>query len=419
MTPKQRLETEAAQLRGKLRGLTQAGITGDLSDEQRAELKTLTERAEAVDLELRAATFADEPERTEKRSGDGESAEWAKLVGAASFADVLGSVGSGRALPESDPVSEMRQELDLADNAIPWELLAPVETRADTVTAPAATASGDVQQPLLARVFAQSDLARLGVNPVQAGVGDHVFPRITAGVSAAPAAADAGVDAQAATIDGVTASNRRAVARYLFRVEDAARIRGLEEALRADARSALSEALDGQVLAGGGTAPAVRGLFNGDGGSGASDISVAADPSMATTFANVVASWAALVDGRYASQLSQLRTLLNSTAFAHLAGAFRSDESDVTALDWLRERTGGASVSVHAPAAASDISTVLIHKAGTPGRNAVLALWGAPVAIRDPYSDSATGRVSLTLTQLFDFQVIRGDAWYLGKVHSG
>ena len=334
---------------------------------------------------------------------------------------MLGTAAEGATLPGGHPLSEIRQELGLGGDAFPWEMLDPgpaPELRADAVTGIGngvnASAVGEMQESILGRVFAQTDLAALGVVPVSVASGDLVFPRITDGHTAGAAAAGAEHAASQATITGVSAVPRRAVARYAWQAESAARLTGMEPALAGDARGALSEAIDKIVIAGSGVAPQPAGLI--DDGSG---ITIDDDPAAASAFKTIVGDVAALVDGRYARSLSDLRLLVNSETYAAFAISELSVGSGLLLLDHLRSRTGGVTASAHIPAEASNISKYLVAKQAVPGRSAVLAVWGAgPVVVRDPYSRAAEGEVSLTITALIDFQVVRPDAWRVSKYRS-
>ena len=189
----------------------------------------------------------------------------------------------------------------------------------------------------------------------------------------------------------------------------------MEAALRTDLRGALAEAIDRLVIAGSGEAPQPAGLV--DDGSG---ITAQDDPNGATAFRTIVGDIAALVDGRYARDLRDLALLVNSSTYAGFAIDELTNGSGLLLLDHLRDRTRGVSVSAHLPAAdAMNTSPYLVAKQNLPGRSAVLAMWGAgPTLIRDVYSGAAKGEVSLTATALVDFQVVRPEAWYIGKFRS-
>ena len=298
--------------------------------------------------------------------------------------------------------AELNQERGLnLDGYIPWDaLLETVEERADAATDVAAAAIGDNQQSILARVFNQTSTQFLGVRMPSAAVGDALFPVLTAGVAGAPANEGVAVDSEVATFTGVSIPPKRLSAAYLVSVEDMARLRGMEPALRSDLRQALGSLLDTQVLAGDGTGANFSGVLK-----------VLTDPDAATetiTYAAWAAEVAAGVDGTFANQLNQVRHVLGVKTFQKLAATFQTNTA-ASALVFSHEHSGGvrASAAIAAPTNGNLQSGIRTVR----GSDAVVPVWQGLQLIRDPYSSAASGRVRLTAFMLANFKFLRQDAW--------
>ena len=63
------------------------------------------------------------------------------------------------------------------------------------------------------------------------------------------------------------------------------------------------------------------------------------------------------------------------------------------------------------PAPASNVQQAVVSRTAGGGPNAVAPIWQGLELIRDPYSGAAKGDVSVTAIMLWNFQVIRTDAY--------
>ena len=124
---------------------------------------------------------------------------------------------------------------------------------------------------------------------------------------------------------------------YFYRRVDAARFPVIDLALRQALSDGLEEKLDQELIAG------AAGLFTG------TNLSAHAAASV-TSFATYLSEFAhARVDGRHASALADVRTVMGSATFAHAGNQYRSTNADYSALDALMLKTGGVKVSAHVP----------------------------------------------------------------------
>ena len=157
------------------------------------------------------------------------------------------------------------------------------------------------------------------------------------------------------------AQPRRISGAFKFTVEDAARLSGMENALRQNIASVLSDELDNQAINGSGTGDGtLNGLLN-----------ILTDPAApaanAESFARYVAAAASHVDGLFAVDLGGIRQLVGVQTYGHMAAAFRANEDSTTAEGWLMDRTGGVRTSRRIAAPASNIQQAIVRRANPMG----------------------------------------------------
>ena len=423
MLRSQKISLRTSEIRQRLNEI--AGLENDkLTDEIRAESVTLRKELDGKETEFRKAVEAEDTE-TRHRGGqdDGEGAEFRALCEKVRLGRFLGEIAGGVELASDTPEAEMRSALKIPRGLIPWAAFDPgekrdapgggkTENRADTATgAPSSIAA--MQNQILARVFAPTAAMFAGVAMRSVSRGDAVYPVIQSGQDAATLAKGSEHMAGAATIESTTLDRRRATARYIFRLEDSAGMgETLEMALREDMVAAIAESIDKGVLSGDGVAPNPSGFF--DPSSGSLTIP-AADPSSVVDFATGIAAVAGAVEGRYASNLSQVRTLVNGDAYGELAAAFTTAGLD-SAADYLMGRSGGIRASANMPATDSTIALCLSYRAGAMGASAVLPTWQGVQVYRDEATRIAQGEIALTAVALFNFAVLRPAAYQVFKL---
>ena len=232
MTPRQKLELEMSRNRARMRELL---ALPDLSDEQRAELDTLTQRAETLEVEYRAAVAA-YPDPVEVTDDGPEQRELAQLTQDANAGEILNAVLEHRAT--SGREAELQQHHGLSHNQIPLSML--FEQRAVT---PAPADVGTNQQPIIPDVFPQSAASFLDISMPTVGVGEVNYPVLTTGATVGTPAENA---AQAESTGAFTATilePSRIQASFFYSREDRARFAGMDAALRMNLEDALSDKL--------------------------------------------------------------------------------------------------------------------------------------------------------------------------------
>ena len=389
MKSSQRVALEMSEKREKLNGLL--GVD-ELSDEQRTEMGTLTERLQQLEIEARAAILAEgEPTITRTVITDGEDRELRSLIDRASVGMIFEAALEHRATDGAE--AELQAHYRLSANAIP---LAMLETRAVT---PAPSDVGQSQSTIIPGVFPQSCAAFMGVDMPTVPVGEAIYPVLATNATVGTPAENA---AQAETTGSFTAdvlSPRRLQASFFYSREDRARFAGMDEALRSNLSDALSDGLDKQILTG------TEGLFT---GTNLSNHNVTA----VTSYANYRSELGyGRVDGTFAGSVGDLKIVMGAATYGHAAGAFRSaNAGDRAALEDLMQVTAGIKVSAHVPAVANNKQNAVIRLGAR--RDMVAAVWSGITLIPDEISKAASGQIQVTAVMLHAVKILREAGFY-------
>ena len=362
----------------------------DLTDELRSEMDTLSVEYADVERQKRAAIIAadtpesdnPEPENTpETREIDG-------LIERAEIGAYLRAAASGN--PVDGAERELRQAVlgdDADETYMPIDILMPLETRADASTDVSASIA-HAQSQIIGRIFAQTAGAYLGVQRPSVPVGETHYYALTGGTSADVRSDGVAIDAAAATFTDKSVAPVRITARYLWGTETTARVRGFEEALRADIRAVLGDKLDVLAINGqaavANTSPKVEGII--------SELTNPANPTQVATWTDYLSLYPAQVDGKASMDGSNVRLLVNPETYKHAHGL-----QIATSGELLRRElpAGRFRASANMPATASDIATILSYTASAR-TGFVQPVWRGISLIRDVYTKAAEGQVALT-----------------------
>ena len=242
------------------------------------------------------------------------------------------------------------------------------------------------------------------------GVGEAGYPYLSAGTTVSMQSPSGEQAATAGTFAGETLSPVRLTGSYEFRIEDMYKLRGVEEALRRDLRASLMDAMDAQIISGNGTAPSVSGLMDA--------LTAPTNPTGADTYADLREKFTGKVDGIYSYGLGDLRVALGTHGYAYMEGVYRGNNGLDSAYESISGALGDVFVSSRMPAAASNISQILIHKSAYPDLTAVAPIWSAFDLIPDVFTGAKKGERSLTAIMLWNFKLIRTDAFEIEKIRS-
>ena len=402
MTKSQKLALELSKNRQRLAALL---AKDELSDDERSELDSLTTRQQQAEIEYRAAIVAeDDIETREVPAEDAETREFMDLERRSTVAEFVCAAIEGREVRGAS--LEFSQAVN-AGGRLPLRLLAPeLETRETTDTE--STVS---QQTWLDRLFFDTAAARVGVSMRSVGAGVASYPVTTAGASAAQRGrSEAAADA-AWTVGTTEIKPSRNAVRAVFNIEDAARLPGLEDALKRDLSAALKEGID-------------RAVFISDGGANenAADITglqTASIDEVTITQANKVKAdktleaFAGMIDGKHAASLGDLGVVAsipaNTLWLTTIANAAAENQTlaqflRASGLDW------SARGALSDGTSNGKFGAYVGRRRGIDGAG-VAAVWEAADLIRDPYSGASKGEVALTLSYLWGFKLPRAAAF--------
>ena len=389
MLKSQKLTIELSEKRGRLNVLLDKP---ELSSEEKSERESLTTRLQEIEPELRAAITA---EGVTETTDPGEDAELRALVTRANLGGIFEAVIEHRATDGA--TRELQDHFKLAGNQVPLALLRDEpETRGVT---PAPADVGQNQQPIIPGVFPDSAASFMAVDLPTVGVGEAVFPVLTSNATVHTPAESADADETTGSFSASVLSPSRLQAAFFYSREDRARFAGMAESLRQNLSDALSDGLDKQVIAG------TNGLLTGTN-------LTAHNVSAVTSFASYVSEFGfSRVDGTWASTAADLRALVGAGTYAHMGGVYRSNESDMNALDRLMAITGGVRVSAHVPAVSNAHKQNTVVRRGMR-RDMVAPVWEGVTLIPDEVTKAKSGEIVVTAVMLHAVKILRTAGFY-------
>ena len=397
LTKKQELLIEQSRLRETINRLL--GLD-ELSDEQRSEMSTATDRAMELEGELRAAIVA-EPEIRVTDDLDSEARERLQLRSKSSVVNYVRAAVEMRSVKDAE--AEYNTALGMGVDQFPLEMLAPAEERQTTDTDTSTN-----QGTWLDRLFFDSAAMSLGVtfNSVSPGIAS--YPVTTAGATGSQYAKSGSATAAAWTVGVTELKPKRNAVHAIFSIEDAARIGpGLEDALQRDLRMAMVDSID-------------KSIFKGDSSPGGTDADIvgfqtAAISEVTLTQSNklkgteILKLLASFIDGKHAGSPADIRIVSSvGSNVLWLTTEQAAAVENQTIAQFLR--ASGVSWTtrgdIDTNTSNGDFGAYIGLSKGIQGA-AVSAVWSQASMVRDPYSGSAKGEVGIVLSTLWDFAVPR------------
>ena len=392
MTNAQKLALKLSEIRQRLNELSGKD---ELTEAEEKEMRTLSAEYPKTEERHRAAIISESTEEAAAldEDGDGEDRERSELRSRSRLAKYVSAALDGL------PVDGAEAELSAAagcPGSVPLELFRRSNTEPEKrAVTPAPSTTDENLAPIVPAIFDRSAAAWLGIEMPTVGTGDAGYPVLSTSVTGSTVAKSAEAPETPGAFTVTMAQPRRISGAFRFTVEDAARLSGMEEALRQNIGSVLSDELDKQAINGSASGDGtLNGLLN-----------ILSDPAApaasAETFARYVSAAASHVDGLFAVDLAGVRQLVGVKTYGHMAGAFRADADSMTAEGWLSTRTGGVRTSRRIAALASNIQQAIVRRSNPMGdRVAVMPVWEGLQMIRDPYTDARKGEVALTALML-------------------
>ena len=360
MLKSQRLQIEAAELRAKVNGLAE-------TREHKAEHDDLRAKVSKIDGEI-ALALKDEAEATEKHMAEqrgqpfGQTAETRELRNLASKGSVdriLRAAVRGWGISDG-PEHELQSHFDLDSNVLPLVMLLNDEVR---VAASFGTAPGTpgTSPGISGQIFGDSASAFANVRFEDVAPGVRIHPVITTGALSSTGATNVSTPAKSANVTETDAvlsvkelTPKRAQHGFSYTLEDAMTYPGLDTGLRSNLRTGLRDK----------------------------------------------------VDGRYATRESEVKMLVGSTIYAHMAGQALATGDGRTVTDKLGDRVR---VSPHVPAYAQNRQQAVVCKGNV--FQTVCAIWpGIPILV-DSASRAPHGEIRLWAVLMHDFAILRKDGY--------
>jgi len=371
------------------------------TDDEVRSMADLDKEYGTNETRYRGALIAEDKERRdagrdlETRGAD----EWNKLVRGFEVRQVVLALDEGRALngATAEVVSEMRGKHGYRGVPIPW---AAFETRVGETVA-----SGVVDpkqtMPIVDRLFADSAAGSMGAQFINIDSGLVEWPVVTSTVAAGWAdgetASVAGPTAFATTERTVDPTSTFGVTMKITR-KSLKQTGGLEEAVRRDMLSAISQGLDAAAFAGTGSNGQPLGIITGASTYGITET----DAGAAATASDFNAAIGRFITNAALSGTSGVRLGVTVDTWLLLDLALFDEGSGITEWDKLLRTIPSPVIS---PQLVADKSLLTVTKGGVAPFT--VATWGGVDVIRDPYSDAASGGLRLTGLVTADVTVLR------------
>ena len=318
-----------------------------------------------------------------------------------------------RALDEGKPlegrtaevVTELRGKGSFRGFPLPWEALEQRNTVASGTPDPRVTA------PIIDRLFPASAAARMGAQMISVPQGLIEWPVVTSSVAAGWA------DGEATNVAGPTAfattdraMNPNKTLGIQMRISRRAMLQSgaaLEDAVRRDMNSAVSQAMDAAVFLGTGANGQPLGVIAGAATYGITSTAIGA----AATWAAFRAAVARFIAANAAGGPGEVRLMLRPEVWSYMDGALLTSTA-VSEWDRLTAQIGAGNVflatnALAAPTGSPLASNALLTTSAGGVAPIFVGMWGAMDLIRDPFTDAQSGGLRLTGLATMDVTVAR------------
>ena len=406
MLKHQTLSIELSELRSKINQMFLDGH--DPNDAEQAKtIKELREKIATKETEYREA-LEKEPE-PEKRVDKGEETELRSMLKKTDLVKFIDDIlGNGNA-DDRKLVEEVRAGTGVQQGFFPVDLLLTenrvqkTDGQEDRITSAPST-DVTVEKPFLPYLFPQSGAEFLGVATEMVDAGTAEYPRISAKVTTARATGSTEISNSDVTVASTGLSPARFGANTTFRVVDSLRWAGYADALTDHLREAIADSFDIYVL---------KGATNGfETTSALTTVTASAEYA----YADYLALFGVVVDGRYANEASDVRILAPPDAYSHALGVVNS--AGESALEGARRIGGGFRASANLTAKAS-MKVLGILAKGLGRRNATAAIWRAAQIQEDSLSRNAFGESHIFVNLFADFRIIDPSGFARHEIHVG
>ena len=118
------------------------------------------------------------------------------------------------------------------------------------------------------------------------------------------------------------------------------------------------------------------------------------------------------VDGIYAMSIGDIRMVVGSATYGHMAAQFRSNNAgDRAAVEDLMDVTAGVKVSAHVPALSNANKQNAVIRLGMR-RDMVAPLWEGVTLIPDEVTKASSGQIVVTAVMLHAIKLLRSGGFW-------
>lgn len=417
MLKSQKIQIEQSKKRERMAAIQ--NTDGDLSPEAVTELRSLTAGYESGEVEFRSALILEDAERATIQTTDKAGTDFERECRSFNIASVVSALTDGKLITgrEAEVIQELEQRHGAGQKGtvIPWAALAPLETRADALVTTATPEAGNLaSRPVMSaleRLFADSAAEKFGFRTV-AVQGRPSWPEMVAGARAHWVGEGQGVDAEPIQTTTKTPEIHTATARYLLSRQSMKENPALESVLRRDLAGVIREAVDYAAFNGaGGATFEPAGLLT-----QLEDAGRVQELGEKATFSTLLAAVVSIMESGKLASMDKVKIAGAPVLFQTLADDLVGGTA-VSQLERLKAAVGTPVFSSQiSPTGARDAtekgaSNVFI---GAPEGLALIPTWGAgPELIVDPFSESRTGKVALTVFSFVDVLIQRASTHFM------
>ena len=378
-----------------------------IDDTDQADLKKTAGDYEKAEVQKRSALLIEGHERSKIQVPDKAQYDFDRECRSFSLSNVIAAFEGQKPLTGRE--AEVSKEIETRHGPAPQGIRFPwgaLETRADVSTTTVDALGGNLVQrtvqKTLERFFEGSVSQKFGVQTIQVE-GKPSFPQIDTGAAASWVGEGSGADAAAIGTSTIPATIKTVMARYLLSRQSTKENSVLDAILRRDLSEILREAVDKAVFQGSGASNEPSGFAALLTGGRTSALTAKA------SFSALLAQAVMLMESAKLSDVGQVRIAGNPILFQTLADDLVTSTA-VSALDRIK---GAGFTPIFSQQVSGHLARDVTNKGastvyfGAGESNAFLAAWGSPELIVDPYSESKSGKIALTMFSFLDVIIQR------------
>ena len=393
MTDLQKIQLRRSEVRSRVSELSAIEAP---TIEQTTEMVTLNAEYQGLEVREQSAIIAGDGSTEPVVTEDGEGAELRSIRSRADFGAYLSASLERRSIVNGAEL-ELNQGMGIPLDRFPLEmLLGDVETRA--------AIDGDAQgnqQTWIERLFSDTAAMSLGISMPSVAPGVAAYPLLVS--DAAGAQRGRTQAAAAATISATITEVKptRNAVHAVYSVEDDARLPGLADSIRRDLSMAMTEKIDRTIFLGDtGATPNTADIAGLTTATGVTELTLM--QSEKVKYDDVLALLAALIDGKYAASMADIRIVASVGSNTLWISTVANTNRNETVAQVLRSNgvTWMTRGDIDDATAAGDFGAFIGLQRGIMNAG-VAPVWSSAQLITDVFSGAKSGEVQLSLNFLW------------------